>query len=294
MSRRAIAITMAGIVLSHPEMVTRASNMCPRATSSTESAMRSRLTSEVFMPSVPIVIPSVIAIVLYSMGVPPASRMPCFTLAASSRWLKLQGMVSIHEWATPTWGRARSSSVKPIAFIIARAPARSGPSRSTRLLCRTSKGMVLVSGGKTGILHRIGQDVYPGREYPTPHERRRLLLQPSRGAHRRDPRADPLDAHRPLADRSERLHEGRGQTRRSAFRHPRRRALREHPPPRARPRLRGSPGRRARGRDPPLAARRARLLRLPPDLAREPRRGRRRAHRDRPHRAPLGPSCPVT
>ena len=37
------------------------------------------------MPSVPIVSPSEIAIVLNSMGVPPASRMPSFTLAASRR-----------------------------------------------------------------------------------------------------------------------------------------------------------------------------------------------------------------
>src|SRR5262249_10927247 len=36
---------------------------------------------------------------------------------------------------TPICGRARSSSVKPMAFIIERATARSGPSSRTRLLC---------------------------------------------------------------------------------------------------------------------------------------------------------------
>ena len=44
-----------GIVLSQPEMATKASNMLPRATSSMESAITSRLTSEVFMPSAPMV-----------------------------------------------------------------------------------------------------------------------------------------------------------------------------------------------------------------------------------------------
>ena len=40
----------------------------------------------------------------------------------------LHGIVSIHEVATPTSGFARSSSVKPMALSMARAPARSGPS----------------------------------------------------------------------------------------------------------------------------------------------------------------------
>ena len=53
------------------------------------------------MPEVPIVMPSEIAIVLSSIGVPPAARMPSLTFAASTRLLKLHGIVSIHEWATP-------------------------------------------------------------------------------------------------------------------------------------------------------------------------------------------------
>ena len=76
---------MAGIVLSQPEMVTSPSNMCPRATSSTESATTSRLMSEAFMPSVPMVMPSVMEMVLSSMGVPPAARIPCITFSASFR-----------------------------------------------------------------------------------------------------------------------------------------------------------------------------------------------------------------
>ncbi len=97
MSRRASAITAPGIVLSQPEMTTSASNAWAEATSSIESAISSRETSEARMPEVPIVMPSEIAIVLSSIGVPPAARMPSLTFAASTRLLKLHGIVSIHE-----------------------------------------------------------------------------------------------------------------------------------------------------------------------------------------------------
>ena len=82
---RARAIAAAGIVLSQPTTQTTASNICPRQTSSIESAMISRLTSDARMPSVPIVSPSEIAMVLNSIGVPPEARMPSFTLAESRR-----------------------------------------------------------------------------------------------------------------------------------------------------------------------------------------------------------------
>ena len=57
--------------------------------------MTSRLTSDAFIPSVPIVTPSLTAIVLNSIGVPPAARMPALTNSARRRWLRLQGIVSI-------------------------------------------------------------------------------------------------------------------------------------------------------------------------------------------------------
>ncbi len=95
--------------------------------------MTSRLMRLAFMPSVPIDTPSLIEIVPNSIGVPPAARMPSFTNSASRRWLRLQGMVSIHVVATPMIGWARSSSVKPTALSIARAAARSGPSVSAWL-----------------------------------------------------------------------------------------------------------------------------------------------------------------
>jgi hypothetical protein len=61
MSRRAIAMTVAGIVLSQPLMQTIASKRWPRATSSIESVMTSRETRLVFIPLVPMVTPSEIA-----------------------------------------------------------------------------------------------------------------------------------------------------------------------------------------------------------------------------------------
>jgi len=52
---------------------------------SIESAITSRLIRDVFIPSVPIVMPSLMAMVLNSIGVPPAARIPSFTLAESRR-----------------------------------------------------------------------------------------------------------------------------------------------------------------------------------------------------------------
>ena len=90
--------------------------MWPRATSSIESAITSRLTSEVFMPSVPIVMPSEMATVLNSIGVPPAARTPSFTFSARRRRWKLQGIVSVQVFAMPTIGRLRASSSNPMPF----------------------------------------------------------------------------------------------------------------------------------------------------------------------------------
>ena len=121
------------------------------------------------MPDVPIETPSETAIVLNSIGVAPASRMPRLTCGASARWLRLHGIVSIQVVQTPTIGLARSSSVKPIAFSIARAPARSGPSVSAAL-CRfagsdgLSYGVVRVSRGHGASLDRVGRVAAPFAE----------------------------------------------------------------------------------------------------------------------------------
>ena len=157
MSSRASAIAAAGIVLSQAIRQTRPSKRWPRATSSIESAIVSRETSEARIPDVPIETPSETAIVLNSIGVAPASRIPRLTCGASARWLRLHGMVSIHVVQTPMIGLARSSSVKPVAFSIARAPARSGPSVSAAL-CRFagSDGMSYGVVMSSGLLSRSG------------------------------------------------------------------------------------------------------------------------------------------
>src|SRR5438105_15777274 len=134
MSSRPSAMTAAGFVLSQATRQTRPSKRWPRATSWIESAITSRETSDARIPSVPIDTPSETATVLNSIGVPPASRMPRRTCRASSRWFQLHGMVSIHDVAMPTSGRASASSSRPIPFNIARAAARSTPSVSAALL----------------------------------------------------------------------------------------------------------------------------------------------------------------
>ena len=139
-------------------MTTRASNEWPMAATSMESVMTSRLMSEARMPSVPMETPSLTEMVLTSIGVPPAARMPSLTRWAMRRWLKLQGMVSIHWCATPTMGRARSSSEKPMDLSWERAGARAGPSVMAALLrlrgsdMRSPRGVetVAVSGYMVG------------------------------------------------------------------------------------------------------------------------------------------------
>ena len=68
-----------GMVLSQAESATTPSSILDLATSSMLSAMTSRLISEPFMPSVPMVMPSEMLTVLNSKGVPPAARMPRLT-----------------------------------------------------------------------------------------------------------------------------------------------------------------------------------------------------------------------
>ena len=108
-------------------MATRPSSRSACITSSTESAITSRLTSEARMPSWPMAMASDTVMVLKVSGTAPASRTPALAAMASlSRWM-LQGVTSFQDDATPTWGRSKSSSVKPTARSIDRAGARSRP-----------------------------------------------------------------------------------------------------------------------------------------------------------------------
>ena len=77
--------------------------------------MTSRLTSEDFMPSWPIAIPSVTVMVANSRGVPPASETPRLAACAWRDSEMLQGAASFQQVATPTSGWCTSSSVSPKA-----------------------------------------------------------------------------------------------------------------------------------------------------------------------------------
>src|SRR5262249_39278432 len=129
------------------ERATTASSMLPRTTSSMESAMISRLMREVFIPSVPIVIPSLTVTVLNSSGVPPAARTPSFTFAARRRRWQQQGPISVQVLAIATSGFSRSSRVNPVAAYMARAGARSGPSVMMWLRCFNSEAMAATFRG---------------------------------------------------------------------------------------------------------------------------------------------------
>jgi hypothetical protein len=129
---------MPGSDLSQPARVTRASIRSACITVSTESAMTSRDTSDACIPSWPIEMPSLTAMVVNSMGNPPAARTPSLDRFASRSSGMLQGVTSFHEEETPTCGFSQSSSVMPIARSMARAGARSNPSVTSRLRCLMS------------------------------------------------------------------------------------------------------------------------------------------------------------
>ena len=126
-SSLAAAIAAAGMVLSQPTSSTIASRQWPDTASSIESAMVSREGSEARMPSEPMAMPSVTAIVLNSIGVPPPSITPARTCWARLRRVRLHGDTSDQVCTTATSGLAMAASSSPVARNMARAGARAGP-----------------------------------------------------------------------------------------------------------------------------------------------------------------------
>ena len=90
--------------------------------------MISRLTNDARIPSWPMEMPSLTAMVTNSMGKPPAWRMPSLPRLASRSRDMLQGVTSFQLLATPICDLPQSSSVIPTARSMARAGARSNPS----------------------------------------------------------------------------------------------------------------------------------------------------------------------
>ena len=73
-------------------------------TSSTVSAIASRLGSDEYMPACPMAIPSVTVMVVNSRGVPWADFTPSFTAWACRLREMLQGAASFQQVATPIKG----------------------------------------------------------------------------------------------------------------------------------------------------------------------------------------------
>src|SRR3954470_7247571 len=125
---RASAIRQPGIFLSQPPIATTPSKPSQPATVSIESAITSRDTSEYFMPSVPIEMPSEIVIVPKMTALPPASLTPMDASTASLSMCMLHGVTMLQVEAMPICDFLKSSLEKPTACNMARLAARSAPS----------------------------------------------------------------------------------------------------------------------------------------------------------------------
>ncbi len=95
MFTRAAAMSRPGTFLSQLGIITRPSNWWAIAMASVESAIRSRVTREYFMPTCPMAMPSHTAMAGNSTGVPPAARMPAFTASAILSRFMWPGTISL-------------------------------------------------------------------------------------------------------------------------------------------------------------------------------------------------------
>lgn len=124
----AIPIRQPGIFLSQPPIVIIPSCPMQPETVSMESAITSLETSEYFMPSVPMDMPSDMVIVLYMTPFPLAASTAELTLSASLLMCILQGVTMLQVEAIPTCGFLKSASLNPTARNMARLGACSTPS----------------------------------------------------------------------------------------------------------------------------------------------------------------------
>ena len=96
--------------------MTSPSKPCAMAIHSVESAIRSRVTREYFIPIWPIAIPSQTAIAGNTTGVPPAIATPSFTASTILSRFICPGTISLNEETIPISGRSLSSFVYPSAL----------------------------------------------------------------------------------------------------------------------------------------------------------------------------------
>src|SRR5260221_706368 len=113
--------------------------------------------SEHFMLSVPMEMPSEIAMVLHSSGTPPAARTPSLILAANRCKCALQGIASVQVLATATSGLlCKSSSVSPTERRYERAAARPSPSVTVLERCfRDFKSVFMAVDPTANIYHSL-------------------------------------------------------------------------------------------------------------------------------------------
>src|SRR5436189_135460 len=145
-------MSMPGRLLSQPAKVTIPSNRSACIIVSIESAMTSRLTSEARMPSWPIEMPSLTAIVTNSMGKPSAARTPSFARFASRSSGMLHGVTSFQLDATPICGFSQSASVMSTAIAVAFA-------RNPMTLAQTAYDLQSVSEGR--FILGLGSQIRP-------------------------------------------------------------------------------------------------------------------------------------
>ncbi len=119
--------------LSHPPTQTTPSMHCPITATSIESAMTSRDTSEYFIPSVPMPMPSVTVGKPNTCGFAPAAASAAIARSTSGWIPALQGFIVLWPLATPTIGLSKSPSPKPTARSIARFGERATPCVMMRL-----------------------------------------------------------------------------------------------------------------------------------------------------------------
>ena len=124
------------------------------------------------MPGVPCDWLSETAIVLNSSGTPPAAVTASGTSAASSRWVRLHGIVPVHVEAMPTTGPSSRSGSMPIARKWARAGERPAPcARPARARSREVPSSPAIEpddsarecgGMPDGLLGAIADTLMPG------------------------------------------------------------------------------------------------------------------------------------
>ena len=124
---RASAIMPPGMFLSQPPTTSTPSMAWPFTLVSIASAITSRETSEYFIASVPMPMPSVTVGKPNTCGIAPAALSDAMARSTSGWMPALQGFIVECPLATPTMGFSKSPSPKPTARSMARFGERATP-----------------------------------------------------------------------------------------------------------------------------------------------------------------------